>query len=63
MSRRCETCVWWDLSTQHRDAQPDTSGACRVASPRLDRRSGHGIWPFTDQSDWCGSYLAREEEA
>lgn len=52
----CETCHWWDNSIQHRFAEPDTTGLCRVKPPVPDERNGRACWPFTEDSDWCGSH-------
>ena len=53
----CETCRWWDSSCQKAHFQPNTTGACRVNPPRLDRMTGVGIWPFTGDTDWCAAYF------
>lgn len=55
-SSRCEDCIYWDSSSQLRDAQPDTTGMCRIHAPRIDKRTGAGVWPFTHDTDWCGSF-------
>lgn len=57
---RCETCRWWDSSTQSASAQPDTTGLCRVRPPVADDRTGVAVWPFTEDTDWC---RAHEPEA
>lgn len=49
----CSNCVSWDSSTQLVHAQPDTTGACRHRAPVIDKITGAGRWPFTDQDDWC----------
>lgn len=53
---RCENCRWWDCSTQRGDAATDTTGLCRVAPPVADERNGAARWPFTEDTDWCGSF-------
>lgn len=52
----CENCRFWDTSTQLDAAQPDTTGACRHHAPKVDRRTGIALWPFTEISDWCGEH-------
>jgi hypothetical protein len=52
----CERCRWWDNSTQQASAQPDTTGACRVRPPRINKITGGAMWPFTTDTDWCGDY-------
>lgn len=50
----CEDCVYWDTSPELIDAQPGT-GKCRFNPPVLDKRSGRGMWPVTEDVDSCGS--------
>ncbi len=57
ISMRCENCRWWDNSVQLENSQADTTGACRVKPPTRDKRSGKGIWPFTEDVDWCASFV------
>lgn len=49
----CEDCRHWDGSSELAEAQPGTTGQCRVNPPKLDKRSGKGLWPYTEDSDWC----------
>lgn len=56
---RCEDCFYWDNSVQLDKAQPDTTGLCRREPPRVDRRTGKAMWPFTEDTDWCGRYYGR----
>ena len=58
----CEDCHYWDNSSQLVVSQPDTTGACRVKPPRVDKRSGKAIWPFTEDTDWCGAAVERIED-
>jgi hypothetical protein len=61
--QRCETCGFW--------AQMKANGACRRFPPVPDIGPGgwhgaeadwaYGIWPTTDQDDWCGEYQERTE--
>lgn len=53
---RCEDCKWWDNSTQLTNSQPDTTGLCRVGPPVADERNHQAVWPFTEDTDWCGSF-------
>lgn len=55
----CERCRFWDSSTQHRDAQPDTTGLCRRRPPRTSRVTGMAVWPFARDTDWCFEFQAR----
>ena len=58
---RCETCRFWDNSTQSGAAEPDTTGACRrLPPPTIDDRTGLARWPYTDETDWCGMHSRRE---
>jgi hypothetical protein len=52
----CENCRWWDSSMQLSSAQIDTTGACRVQPPKLHKFTGEGVWPFTNDIDWCGGF-------
>jgi len=58
---KCEDCKNWDNSTQHGNAQPDTTGLCRAQPPVADERDGSARWPFTEDTDWCGWFVARPE--
>lgn len=53
---RCETCKFWDSSTQLSSEPSDTTGLCRIDPPVVDKRSGHGLWPFTSDTDWCSRH-------
>jgi hypothetical protein len=62
--RRCESCLWWDSSTQHAYSEPDTTGICRARAPVADERDHKAVWPFTEYNDWCASHeLDRSEPA
>ena len=52
----CENCKWWDNSVSARDAEVAT-GLCRARTPGRDKRSGLAVWPFTEDVDWCGSFV------
>ena len=54
----CENCKWWDNSVQLTGAQAETTGLCRAGSPQRDKRSGRAVWPFSEDTDWCGSFVA-----
>jgi len=54
--RRCEDCMYWDNSVQRVNSQADTTGACRIKPPKIDKRTGGAMWPFTEDTDWCGSF-------
>ena len=60
MRMRCETCFFWDNSTQLGSAEADTTGACRAKPPVADERNGIARWPFTHDTDWCGSFNSKE---
>jgi hypothetical protein len=60
MANRCEDCRWWDSSIQHGAAEPDTTGICRVNPPVADERDARARWPFTEDTDWCGSFVKAE---
>jgi len=38
--RRCEDCMYWDNSVQRVNSQADTTGACRIKPPKIDKRTG-----------------------
>lgn len=60
---RCENCKWWDTSSQAASAQEDTTGLCRRKSPReFDQRTGMAIWPYTEDTDWCGEYTGADDK-
>lgn len=52
----CDTCRFWDNSTQLGSAEPDTTGQCRIRPPKVSKITGRAVWPFTEDSDWCGEY-------
>lgn len=51
---RCERCIFWDASMSA-NVDVDT-GACRRAPPGFDDRTLLAVWPFTEDSDWCGEF-------
>jgi hypothetical protein len=73
-AERCETCRYWSLAQTvtvadefHDEGQ--AAGLCRIRAPRLDPEGeGHpiaevfyrGVWPATDNDDWCGEWRARD---
>ena len=59
---RCEDCKFWDNSTQHGQAEPDTTGICRVLPPTADERDCTARWPFTADTDWCGSFQSNAKD-
>lgn len=54
--KRCETCRFWDTSTESAHAEPDTTATCRRRPPAVDDRTGLAMWPMTQDSDWCGEW-------
>jgi hypothetical protein len=52
----CEKCRWWDSSIQQTHKTPDTTGACRVSAPKINKITGGAMWPFTEDSDWCACF-------
>lgn len=56
MTEKCETCPFWDNSTQKQGAEPDTTGLCRINPPVADERDGAARWPFTEDTDWCSDH-------
>ena len=52
----CDLCRYWDSSVQMDGVQSDTTGLCRRQPPKVNKMTGGAMWPFTDDSDWCGSY-------
>ena len=52
---RCGNCKWWDNSVSAADT--DNTGACRVNPPGRNKRNGLAVWPFTEDVDWCGSFV------
>ncbi|PZU95515.1 MAG: hypothetical protein DI527_00470 [Chelatococcus sp.] len=65
MSRKlCCTCQWWDNSASSAVSAAET-GQCRRLPPGFDDRTGLAVWPFTEETDWCGEFAldeARDEE-
>lgn len=57
---RCEDCRFWDASSQAAAAEPDTTGACRRAPPHVDDRTGLAMWPYTEDTDWCGEFREKD---
>lgn len=53
---RCDTCRFFDTSTQRGNVEPDTTGACRAVLPTPDDRDGKARWPVPDFFDWCAHY-------
>lgn len=53
MPSTCETCRWWDTSTQHAQSESDTTGLCRARAPKINAMTGMAWWPFTEDTDWC----------
>lgn len=51
----CENCKWWDNSVGH--YEKDDTGRCVALPPRTDWKTELAIWPLTESSDWCASYL------
>lgn len=44
----CVNCMYWQPT------KPGGGGLCRVGPPQLVMTQG--VWPETDQADWCGKY-------
>ena len=60
----CDTCRHWDNSATFADAEPGFTGLCRVRPPVVDPiRPGMGLWPFTEDNDWCASWIGKGAEA
>jgi hypothetical protein len=57
----CENCRWWDNSHEHWDAQLGTTGRCEILPPVTAERTGRAVWPYTDDTDWWGSFKLRSE--
>lgn len=51
---RCEQCIFWDNSARA-DVDYET-GQCRRTPPGFDDRTGLAVWPFTEDTDWCGEF-------
>lgn len=62
MMRRCGDCIWWREASKIEDARmrpiPDV-GYCYQGPPTTNR-DGYGVWPLTDETDFCGQFHARE---
>lgn len=52
--KRCEDCRFWDNSSSLRDAE--NTGQCRILPPRAERHTGRAVWPYTEDTDWCGNF-------
>lgn len=49
----CSNCRYWDNSSSSSLTDAET-GKCRRSSPGFDSRTGIAVWPFTEETDWCG---------
>lgn len=54
----CGTCKFWDTSASL--VSDDATAQCRRAPPFWDERTGAAVWPFTEETDWCGEHQPDE---
>ena len=52
---QCENCRHWCNSVTLGDN--DLSGQCRADAPKTHIMTGHAVWPFTEDTDWCSRYV------
>jgi hypothetical protein len=50
---KCKDCKFWDCWGIHK-------GYCRVNAPSESDSESNGVWPSTDENDWCGQFIAEE---
>jgi hypothetical protein len=60
----CGTCMFW--RPDRVALQSAGWGQCRRMPPAMppvedDKLVHVGVWPHTDERDWCGEWRAREE--
>jgi hypothetical protein len=57
----CENCRWWDTLTSTgmpRRALPEGARSCRRSLPSALEGA---VWPYTDDTDWWGSFKLRSD--
>ena len=66
--RVCRTCRYWRTGGRGDTGRPDGDtgwGQCRRMPPALplvrdDKLLLVGVWPHTEEGDWCGEWQADE---
>ena len=53
---RSENGRWWDYSHEQWHAQPGTIAGCAILPSIADQRTGRAVCPYTEDTDWCGSF-------
>ena len=66
MAERCELCRFWAQLKAHGVCRrlppvPDIGPAGWSGSVPREADRAYGIWPATDQDDWCGEFRAKPE--
>ena len=64
---RCDQCRWWKAID---DGDEVTCGTCHRNAPRPKYRPDtdegyqqfNADWPWTNPSDWCGEFAAKDEK-
>lgn len=56
---KCETCRFYEEEDKD---DVDAIGMCRARSPQATAYYRTGFWPIVFSDDWCGEYVAKEEE-
>lgn len=49
----CESCHWWNNGVSSALKGHEDTGRCVVRPPRMDKRTGLAVWPFTEPGDTC----------
>lgn len=52
----CENCKWWNNGVSSALPEHEDTGRCVVNPPKINKRTGLGIWPMTEPGDTCGSH-------
>ena len=59
MKKLCRACQHYSENVE----EPRTQGECRERPPRVEVENAYCVrtyWPVVNDSDWCGSWAARE---
>lgn len=60
---KCKDCVFWDIGDMFSDTShqcrryPPVMAFCQIeAKENIEGNGGEGVWPSTDENDWCGEF-------
>jgi hypothetical protein len=56
---KCSECEFW---VEPKWVTRKGLGRCRRYPPSVVVGESSGIWPLTDEEDWCGEYRAKHPE-